>query len=222
MMNASRPDILITGFGPFPGVMRNPTATLAPMVAGRLKASGVDARALLLPTSYARGLPLLAHELKRIRPRAVLMLGLAAKSRFIRIEAFARIDASPTSPDAGGAMPERRAGSAMPLAATAALEPALAAMRKGGLRARLSPSAGRYLCNAAYAVALGMMPRGVPVLFVHIPWPRGWRGVRPASTVANWRPGMGALERALAQAAREALLRRARRRAQSRPAIAVQ
>jgi pyroglutamyl-peptidase len=209
-MDASRPDLLVTGFGPFPGVMRNPTAALAPMVAGRLKASGVDARALVLPTSYARGLPLLARELERLKPRAVLMLGLAAKSRFIRIEAFARIDASPTSPDAGGAMPQRVAGSAMPLASTAALEPALAAMRKAGLRARLSPSAGRYLCNASYAVVLAAMPREAPVLFVHIPWPRGWRGVRPASTVAGWRPGMGALERALAQAAREALLRRSR------------
>jgi pyroglutamyl-peptidase len=209
-MGTSRPALLVTGFGPFPGVMRNPSTALAPKVAGRLKASGIDARALILPTSYARGLPLLAGELERLKPRAVLMLGLAAKSRFIRIEAFARIDASPTSPDAGGAMPERRAGSAMPLRTTAAPEPALAAMRKGGLRARLSPSAGRYLCNAAYAVALAAMPREAPVLFVHIPWPRGWRGLRPAVGVAPWRPGMEALEKALAVAAREALLGKAR------------
>jgi pyroglutamyl-peptidase len=205
-----RPELLVTGFGPFPGVMRNPTAALAPRVAKAVARSGVDARALVLPTSYACGLPLLARELERLRPRAVLMLGLAAKSRFIRIERFARLDASPTSPDAGGAMPERQAGSAMPLASTAALEPALAAMRQAGLRARLSPSAGRYLCNASYAVALEALPRRVPVLFVHIPWPRGWRGVRPVCTVARWRPGLAALESALANVAREALLRKAR------------
>jgi pyroglutamyl-peptidase len=210
MMGADCPALLVTGFGPFPGVMRNPTAALAPRVAQALARSGVGASALVLPTSYARGLPLLARELERLRPRAVLMLGLAAKSRFIRIEAFARLDACPTSPDAGGAMPERRAGRAMPLPSTAALEPALAAMRKAGLRARLSPSAGRYLCNACYAVALEAMPRDVPVLFVHVPWPRGWRGVRPACTVAPWRPGLAALESALATVAREALLRKAR------------
>jgi pyroglutamyl-peptidase len=209
-MKTLRPDLLVTGFGPFPGVMRNPTAALAPRVAQKLKRSGVNAGALILPTSYARGLPLLARELGRLKPRAVLMLGLAAKSRFIRIEAFARLDASPTSPDAGGAMPERGAGSAMPLASTAALEPALAAMRKAGLRARLSPSAGRYLCNASYAVALAALPRSVPVLFVHVPWPRGWRGLRPATAVPAWRPGMAALESALATVARESLLRKAR------------
>jgi pyroglutamyl-peptidase len=213
MTGRSRPDILITGFGPFPGVRRNPTSPLALRLLARLLCAGIDAEALLLPVSYRHALPLLEHELARLRPRAVLMLGLAGKSRFIRIERFARLDASPTSPDAGGATPERRPGKALPLASTASLEPALAALRRAGLRARLSPSAGRYLCNAAYAAALSSCPRHVPVLFVHIPWPRGWRGARPTGAVASWRPGMAALEKALAAVAVMALLRKARGRA---------
>ncbi len=211
MSKAVRPDILISGFGPFPGVKRNPTAVLAPMVARILHRRAIAAHALILPTRYSAGLALLSCELQRLKPRAVLMLGLAGKSRFVRIERYARMDASPTAPDAGGGLPPRRAGAALPLAATAALEPALGAFCRAGLRARLSPSAGRYLCNAAYAVALSELPRHVPVLFVHVPWPRAWHGPRPAGMIAPWRPEVAALAKALAAVGQGALLRPARR-----------
>ncbi|MGL4729414.1 MAG: hypothetical protein ACRCWO_11725, partial [Bosea sp. (in: a-proteobacteria)] len=156
---------------------------------------------------------LLAAELQRLKPRAVLMLGLAGKSRFIRIERFARLDASPTAPDAGGRVPAKIGSSTLPIASTAAVEPALAAMQRAGLRARMSASAGRYLCNASYARALQQLPRDVPVLFIHIPWPRGWCGSYPSNAAPDWRPALPALAMALADSAEAALLRPARLRA---------
>ncbi len=106
----------------------------------------------------------------------------------------------------------------MPLKTDAPLEGALAACRSRGLRARLSPSAGRYLCNAAYAEALARAG-GRPALFVHVPWPRGHHGPVPAARVAPWRPGADPLAAALAGIA-AGLGRKARRSRMAQPPLA--
>jgi pyroglutamyl-peptidase len=211
--------LLITGFGPFPGVRVNPTARLAMMVAERMRQRGARACSLVLPTSYTQGLPLLSSSLAEIRPAAVLMLGLAARSAHVRVERFARDGASPTSPDAGGRLPGKSQGrshitlSPLPHRSTAALVPALAALQRCGVPSRLSHTAGRYLCNAAYALALREMSGSdVPVLFVHVPWPRGFRGLLPRAEGTGRKPGTAALVAALAHVAQAALLRPARSR----------
>jgi pyroglutamyl-peptidase len=204
----ARLDLLITAFGPFPGVRVNPTGALACTLAARLRRSGVDAMPLVLPTSYDHGLPVLARILCRARPRAVLMLGLSARSQTVRIERFARDDASPIAPDVTGTRPQRGNARSTPWPTTAAREPAVAALRKAGIPARHSANAGRYLCNAAYALTLRATEgQGIPVLFVHIPWPRGFCGKRPVSRTARQRPDMAGLTAALAAVARQALLR---------------
>jgi pyroglutamyl-peptidase len=202
--------LLITGFGRFPGVRVNPTARLAADVAARLTARGsVAARAVVLPVRYDRALAALAEADARWRPEAVLMLGLAARARWVRVERYGRRSSSVLHPDAAGrAGGGPLAGSAQPLTATAALGPALAALRRAGVRTQLSASAGRYLCNAAYAAQLAAA-RGRPVLFVHVPWPRPAPGQTPRARVARWRPGVAQLGHALRDVA--AQLRRAAR-----------
>lgn len=191
-------DILVTGFGPFPNVRVNPTTLLARQVARRLNAS-FRAEALVLETSYAGGLPALRKHLAETRPKAVLMLGLAARARFIRVELFARGHSSRLHVDATGKIPGGSGAGALPTRTTASAAGALAALRRRGLRARLSPSAGRYLCDASYAAALTAAGReGVPVLFVHIPWLRPEPGRRPKNGGAAFRPAMPALVGALA------------------------
>ncbi len=59
-------------------------------MARRLKSASFKAEALILETSYAGGLPTLRKHLTETRPKAVLMLGLAARARFVRVELFAR------------------------------------------------------------------------------------------------------------------------------------
>lgn len=200
----SRPvEILVTGFGPFPRVRVNPTTTLARAVAQRLKRAGWAAEALVLPTSYAGGLPRLGAALVETRPRAVLMLGVAARSRAIRVELFGRGNASRLLPDAAGAAPGRRvAAPNLPRRSTASPQPALRALRQAGLRASFSASAGRYLCDSSYALALEALgPARVPVLFVHVPYLRPQPGQRPAGRVAGFRPGAEPLARALVEIA---------------------
>ncbi len=199
MPGSSRsPDILVTGFGRFPHVRSNPTALLAAAVAQRLARSGLAADALVLETSYAGGLPALRRHLSVAPPRAVLMLGLAARARFIRVELFARGHSSRLHVDATGAVSTARHPGRMPARATANCGGALAALRRHGLRARLSPSAGRYLCDASYALALGMSGPETPVLFIHVPWLRPKPGSMRRDRVAVFRPAGPALVSALA------------------------
>lgn len=202
-MSETRPmDILITGFGPFPRVRINPTTALARAVAMRLKRAGLDARALIVETSYGSGLPALQAHLAATRPKAVLMLGLAARARFVRVELFARGHASPLHPDTTGATPRPAVvgRSALPVRTTGHPGEALAALRRRGIRSRLSASAGRYLCDACYAAALDGRPAAdTPALFVHVPWLRPAPGQRPKRRVASFRPDAAALAASLAE-----------------------
>ncbi|PTM38767.1 peptidase C15 [Bosea sp. 124] len=194
-------DILVTGFGPFPRVRVNPTTGLARAVAARLKRSGLAAQALVVETSYGTGLPALRAHLAQQRPKAILMLGLAARSRFVRVELFGRGHASPLHADATGGTPKAGAArpTTLPARTTASAQGALAALRRRGIRSRLSPSAGRYLCDACYAAALAET-RGTatPVLFVHVPWLRPAPGLRPKARVAAFRPSAATLAGSLA------------------------
>lgn len=193
-------DLLVTGFGPFPHVRINPTEALAREVARQLAGAGLDARLLVLETSYAGGLPALRDQLAATKPKAVLMLGLAARARFVRVELFARGRSSLLHADARGGRPAptspRRA--ALPARSSANAEVALAALRRAGIRTRFSPSAGRYLCDACYAAALSETGHGVPVIFIHVPWLRPAAGGRPQGSVATFRPGEPRLAAALA------------------------
>lgn len=199
-MSQACPDILVTGFGPFPRVRVNPTTALAQAVTKRLQAAGFAAEALILETSYAGGLPRLRAHLAEARPRAILMLGLAARARKIRVELFGRGHASPLHPDVSGATPG--AGpvpTTLPLRTTASPQAALAALRRRGLRSGLSPSAGRYLCDACYAAALRPhRSSGVPVIFIHVPWLRPAPGTKPKARVAALRPHAATLAAGLA------------------------
>lgn len=194
-------DILVTGFGPFPHVRVNPTTILASAVAARLTRMGWKARALVLETSYSGGLPRLAKRLDKKQPRAVLMLGLAPRARCVRVELFGRGRASTLHPDVSGSTPGQDTARTpgLPARTTASPQSALACLRQAGIRARLSPSAGRYLCDASYALALRSAGDDTtPVLFVHVPWLRPGPGRRPAGRVADFRPGQARLSDALA------------------------
>jgi pyroglutamyl-peptidase len=210
-MSEGRTDIVVTGFGPFPRVRVNPTTALARAVTKRLRASGLATEALILETSYAGGLPRLRAHLAASRPRAVLMLGLAARARKIRVELFGRGHASPLHPDASGGTPSAMpATAALPLRTTAGPEAALASLRRRGLRSALSPSAGRYLCDACYASALKHAGSGVPVIFIHVPWLRPAAGSQLKARVASFRPAAGTLAFGLAEIGVD-LARRGRR-----------
>jgi pyroglutamyl-peptidase len=167
------PTILITGFGPFPGAPFNPTGPLVRRLA-RAKLPRTKIVTHIFETSYAavdRDLPKL---LKRHRPDAVLMFGLATRARIIRIETRAQ-NALARQADATGRTPRRSAIAAgRPAAAPMAVpsQRLLKAIRKAGVRARLSRDAGQYLCNyLCWHATEAATGKNGPRLaaFVHVP-----------------------------------------------------
>ncbi len=217
----SRGHILVTGFGPFPGVPRNPSAALARAV-GRLGRNGIagsPVRVLVLPTSYA-AIPALLEPALAEGPAAVVMIGVARRAKRLRVEFRALNRASRLFPDASGRMPTTMAldpqGPARRGAAMAAR--ALAGLGRAGIAAVPSVDAGRYLCNASYFRALA---EPCPVLFLHIPpdppaRPAGHgkpaRNGKPARHVARKRRSPSArLPRAVAEVARLLLVAGRRR-----------
>jgi pyroglutamyl-peptidase len=166
--------ILITGFGPFPGAPYNPTGPLVIELARRRHPANVRRVAHIFPVSYEavdRELPAL---LQRERPDALIMFGLAARTKYVRVEMRARNAITRMLPDMGGRIPLAAtilpgAPPTMPLRTPA--QRLLFAARATGVPVALSRDAGRYLCNylcwRATEAARGGAPR--LVAFVHVP-----------------------------------------------------
>lgn len=161
--------LLVTGFGPFPGVPRNPSEELARRVADspRLhRVLGTPPRLLVMSTSYAALASQLEPALTEM-PDAVLMIGIARQARRLRVELRACNRASSLHPDVSGRTPRRKLD---PLGPPERRSPAarrvLVALRSRGIEVRASHDAGRYLCNASYFRALAENNQTV---FLHIP-----------------------------------------------------
>jgi pyroglutamyl-peptidase len=169
--------ILITGFGPFPGAPFNPSEPLAIELAQRRHPAFANARrvAHVFRVSYEavdRDMPAL---LAREKPDALVMFGLAARTRHVRIETRARNTLTRLLPDVGGFVPasatiDPQAPPALSLRGP--MQRLLSAAQATGVPVALSRDAGRYLCNylcwRAAEAAAGM---GAPrvVAFIHVP-----------------------------------------------------
>lgn len=177
--------VLLTGFGPFPGMPVNPTSTLIAAAAQRLKRGCMPLTVAteILPTEWAM-LTRLPAVLAGHRPDVVVMTGVAGGARGARIERIAHPHADAALRDAAGA--KLKVGStAYPHGAVRRSEVDAArlkaALNRANLRVSLSDDPGRYLCNAGYLTALDWAARQAPrppVVFVHVPPPRLAPGVR--------------------------------------------
>jgi pyroglutamyl-peptidase len=168
--------VLITGFGPFPGAPFNPTEPLvARLLRLRRPAFGdVEVSGHIFPVTYRdvdRQLPGL---LASYRPHAMLMFGLASRTRYVRIETRARNAVTMLWPDADHA--RLRKGSISKRADALMFGPHTAKLLRStlatGIDARASRDAGSYLCNylswrAIEATCRDDGPR--LAAFVHVP-----------------------------------------------------
>jgi len=202
----TRMNVLLTGFGPFPGAPFNPTGPLVEQLARSRKRAGARRTAYVFPTSYDavdRELPLV---LARERPVVLVMFGLAARTRHLRIETRARNQLSRVTVDVSGNLPRsativEAAAPALPMRAPA--QRLLRAAKATGVDARLSHDAGRYLCNylcwrATEAVMGSEGPR--LAAFVHVPRVRRAPGAGALSFGALLRAGEAIVLAAIAAA----------------------
>jgi pyroglutamyl-peptidase len=199
------PKILVTGFGPFPGAPENPSADLARLLAKSKRAARyARVSAAIIPTTYADAAAL-PRLIKKKNPDAVLMFGLAGKTRVLRIETCGRNRVSLRHADAAGVRGRRSLLPKAPgiLRIDSPVRELLRAARRTGAKARLSSDAGSYVCNAAIFHALHTA-RGKTsqlIAFVHIPLPRGRGTTRAHPTMSALKRAGEAILIALAQAA---------------------
>lgn len=162
--------MLLTGFEPFAGESRNPSAELA----GRL---ADVARTAVLPVEFAPLRERLAGLMEETRPSAVVCLGLSGTASGLTFERVAVNLVDARIPDNAGAQPVDEpvvAGGPTGYITTLPVKAMLRAARVAGVPGELSLSAGSYACNALMYLALhaaAALPEGSRPRcgFIHVP-----------------------------------------------------
>jgi len=169
-------NVLVTGFGPFPGAPVNPSAELIAMLDGSGGAfAGAKLHTRLLPVDYSAVPRLLETAGGEVRPDIAIHFGLAAVARGFRLESTARNHSSLTQPDAAGGTSTSSQICPGPssLRSTLPLNDIAAALKARGLPVTRSAHAGAYLCNHTFYLSRSAsIENFAPAMsgFVHIPY----------------------------------------------------
>ena len=201
-MSSATRTILVTGFEPFGGEAVNASWEAARKLDGwRLGEFAAVAR--LLPCAYDASVKELIQAIETLKPEAVLMTGQAAQRAVVCVERFARNLDDAAAPDNLGHLRKAVAiaeGAPERLEAAAPVKAIAGAIREAGIPARVSRSAGGFVCNHLYFGALQYLRdtgRATPAVFVHLPATPGQAA--PASSAR--RLGSGDAAEALRAAA---------------------
>ncbi len=179
------PCLVISSFGPFPGVPINPTQEVADRLQARLQARHPDQRVVhvRLPTHFGGAWETLETHLEQIMSNpalhlsAVLSLGVSNKLKHIALERIAMNYVRGGRKDASGAVTSPQGGPLIPfgpdgLATRLPLESLEASLRDKGWSVECSNSAGTYVCNEVFYKLMHWCNRRAwlgPAGFVHIP-----------------------------------------------------
>ena len=195
--------VLVTGFGTFPGVTQNASASVVRALALSGALPGIELFAEVIPVEWMQARAAARRAIARAQPHAILHFGVTKRATGFEIETRAVNMSGPKQDRAGIARPGRRLAHFGAPVLHPALPPAvlLRALRLAGFPAQLSRNAGRYLCNALYYWSLAdAAASGALVSFVHMPA----IGIEPAPktclTFKDAAAGAHVLVRACAQA----------------------
>jgi pyroglutamyl-peptidase len=158
--------ILVTAFGPFGGRTLNASS----LALAELRRTDRFIRTRVLPVDLVEAPRRLRAAIRRLSPRAILLLGEAAGAQCLRIESKAWNDLDFSIPDISGRQPRGRPivlGGPAFLPTPIDCRGVLRALQRAGHAAEASEDPGRYLCNRLYHAALHAA--ATPSLFVHLP-----------------------------------------------------
>jgi pyroglutamyl-peptidase len=165
--------ILISGFEPFGGDARNPSAEACIALDGH-EIDGCRVRALCLPTAFGAAARVLLREIARSKPRLVIATGVAAGRAEITPERFALNFADARIADNRGAQPRERTlikGAPLAYASTLPVSRIVDALRAHGIPASASLSAGAYVCNELFfRLRHALEEQGTAAGFIHLPY----------------------------------------------------
>jgi pyroglutamyl-peptidase len=174
---------LVTGFDAFDGERVNPAAEALSRLAPLLGALTVLTREL--PTSFARALPLLERAVAETEPDIVLAVGQAGGRAELSLERVAINLQDARIADNDGNRPIDRpvvAGGPAAYFATLPIKAAVAELRRAGIPAAVSHSAGTFVCNHVFYGLMHLAAMGRPGLragFLHLPYLPGQAVLKP-------------------------------------------
>jgi len=166
--------VLVTGFEPFGGDVRNPSWEVCERLPGSI--AGLRVERQRVPCEFLRSIQIVAEAIERLRPALVVCLGLAGGRTQLSVERVAINTDDARIPDNAGARPidEPIAPDGPPAYfATLPVKTMVAAMRKAGVPAEVSNSAGTYVCNhLMYGVLHFIAASGKHARagFIHVPY----------------------------------------------------
>ena len=166
--------MLLTGFESYGGRSLNPAEQVVKRLAGT-EIGGARVRGHTLPVNYVELGARIARLIEEVRPRAVICLGLWPGTPLLRLERIAVNIADFEIPDNVGHMTRGPVveGGAEAYRSTLPIHAIQDRLLAAGIPARLSGSAGTYLCNALMYHALRACAEhapGVPCGFIHLPY----------------------------------------------------
>ncbi len=166
--------MLLVGFDAYGGRGINPAAEICRTLDGETVA-GTKIRSAVLPVSFEGMTAKLDTLIERHSPSALICLGLWPGEAMIRLERFGVNLNDFEIPDNEGAIERGPIEPDGPAArhATLPLEQIRETLLAAGIPARMSSSAGNFLCNAILYGALGLLERRgatLPCGFVHLPY----------------------------------------------------
>ena len=173
----STPTILITAFEPFGGESINPSAEAVRLLP--FKIGGCRIRTLTLPVTFAGCYPPLRAAIRQLSPAAVLCVGQAGGRDALTPERVAvNLDDAAMPDNAGDAPCERPIVPGAPAAyfSTLPLRRMTERMTAAGVPARISNTAGTYVCNHLMYLLLHGLATEKPAClggFVHVPYVTG-------------------------------------------------
>ena len=165
--------ILLTGFDPFGGEKINPAYEAVKKVRAP---AGTEVFRLEVPTVFGRSAELTAEKIREIRPDAVICVGQAGGRSAVTPERVAINLMDAGIPDNEGQMPEDEPvvpGGENALFSTLPVKKITKAIEDAGVPARLSNTAGTFVCNQLLYGVLHFCREHCPetrACFIHLPY----------------------------------------------------
>ncbi|AHL23369.1 pyroglutamyl-peptidase I [Thermococcus nautili] len=181
--------VLVTGFEPFGGEEINPSWEAVKALPEEL--NGATLLKVQLPVSFTRVREILPRLITKERPDIVLLTGQAGGRPNVTVERVAINVMDSTMPDNDGFKPEDEPvfeGAPDAYFATIPIKAVVKALRKAGIPAGVSNTAGTYVCNTAMFTALhtiavsGMETKAG---FIHVPFSHAQVLEKPRPSMAQ-------------------------------------
>jgi pyroglutamyl-peptidase len=174
MISRRKPAVLVTGFEPFGGEHVNPSWEICGALPDTI--AGQRVVKLRVPCEFRRAIDVASAAIEQHDPALVICLGQAGGRSRLGVERVAINVDDARAPDNAGQQPidEPIASDGPPAYfATLPVKAMVAAMRKAGVPAELSNTAGTYVCNhVMYGVLhfLASSRRKARAGFIHVPY----------------------------------------------------